>query len=178
MDSTPHTVHLTSYDRYEDILEYTVPSGTYQILKRDEWERQGIKATFGGFCREITELAVMPTPERPRVFEEYVAGVFASPEGPVFFKDERHVVGRFGQTTASVEDIVAMTNKRMKLYTLNHVEADGRKVMFSLLYEPRIGIGANPYDNEEEDIDILAMIATNIKHEAFFKAYKKDWIAG
>lgn len=53
--------------------------------------------------------------------------------------------------------------------------ADGKEVeRFRLLYQERLGIGANPFDNEEEDIDLLAMIAKNLAYPAFYQAYTKD----
>ncbi len=173
----PHTIYLKSYDRYAEILEYNLPAGTFVVHKREEWERRGLALTFGAFCSEKVRLAEAVSPERPESFKEHVIGVFASPEGPVLFMDDRHIVGRFGQTVARVDDVVAI-KKSMKMYSMSHRDVDGKVTEFKLLYEQRIGLGANPYDNEEEDIDLLALIAANIGHEAFFRAYTKAWNAG
>lgn len=151
------TIHLKSYDLYAEILEYTLPEGKFTILQRDKVEARGIPLNFGAFCRE----------------GEQVAGIFASPGGPVLFLDSQHIVGRYGQTSAIVQDLPGQSQKR---FTLIHKDAaTGHTTELSLVYEKRIGLGANPYDNEEEDIDLLAMIAANLGHEAFFRAYTKDW---
>ncbi len=150
------TVYLKSYDLYAEILEYTLPEGKFAILSRDKVEASGIPFTFGAFCRE----------------GQQVAGVFATPDGPVFFLDAQHVVGRYGQTYAWVKD-VPQQNKRH--FAFDHQDKD-RTVKFSLIYEKRLGIGANPYDNQEEDIDLLAMIASNSDRAAFYRAYTKEWV--
>jgi hypothetical protein len=151
------TLYLKSYDLYAEILEYHLLDGKFAILEREKFLALGVPMAFGAFCREGRQ----------------VAGLFASPEGPVFFLDSQHVVGRFGDTSATVKDVSGK-----KHFTLSHKRATGETVEFDLLYEPRLGLGANPYDNEEEDIDLLAMIATNIGHEAFFRAYTKEWAGG
>jgi len=155
----PRTLYLKSYDLYAEILEYHLPAGEFAILQREKFMALGIPLTFGTFCREGRQ----------------VAGIFASPEGPVLFLDSQHVVGRFGDTSATVMDLPGQTKKQ---FTLRHKQASGETVAFSLLYEKRLGLGANPYDNEEEDIDLLAMIAANIGHEAFFRAHLKEWAGG
>jgi hypothetical protein len=174
----PHTIYLTSYDRYSEVLEYNLPSGTFTVHKRDEWERRGLTLTFGAFCSERVRLAEAVPPKQPEAVKEHVLGVFASPEGPVLFMDARHIIGRFGHTTARVDDIVPAQKKNMKIFSLTHRAVDGKTTDFILIYEQRIGLGANPYDNEEEDIDLLALIAASIGHEAFFRLYTKEWVAG
>ncbi|MBZ5521718.1 MAG: hypothetical protein LAP21_05605 [Acidobacteriia bacterium] len=154
-----HTLYLKSYDLYDEILEYHLPDGKFAILPREKFVSLGIPLTFGAFCREGRQ----------------VAGIFASPEGPVFFRDAQHVVGRFGATSATVKDVPAQTKR---YFAFSHKQEPSQTVEFGLLYEKRLGLGANPYDNEEEDIDLLAMIASNVGHEAFFRAYIKDWVGG
>src|SRR4051812_31526751 len=115
-------IHLASYDLYQEILHYHYPDGKFAILKR-----QDVTAplSFGMFTRE----------------EDHVAGIFASPQGPVLFLDSRHLIGRLGATTASVEP----SRKARFHFTLTH---EG-KIEFDLHYKERLGIGTNPYDNEQ-----------------------------
>lgn len=153
------TLYLQSYDLYADVLEYKLQEGDFAILSRDKVETLGIALSFGAFCRE-----------GPRV-----AGIFATPQGPVLFLDAQWVVGRFGQTSATVKEVPGQTRKH---FTLTHRQPDATKVEFSLIYETRLGLGANPYDNEEEDIDLLAMITSGLGHEAFYRAYTRDWVSG
>jgi hypothetical protein len=150
-----HTVYLKSYDRYVDILEYHLPDGTFKIIHRDQWEKLGVPLTFGDFCSE----------------DHYVAGVFASPDGPVFFLNSQYVAGRYGQTSATVERLPAPA-KSTKRYAFAH-----KAVEFGVTYAERFGIGVNPYDNEEEDVDLLAWIVRMVQHEASFKLFTKDWVA-
>ncbi|SRR5258708_1144870 len=151
------TVYLKSYDRYDEILEYRLPEGQFAILAQDKFSLRGIPLTFGAFCRE----------------GEQVAGVFASPDGPVFFLDGQHVVGRFGQTSATVDDVTVQGLPRRR-FSFTHQEPASGKIKFRLYYKERLGIGTNPYDNEEEDIDLLAMIASGVRHETFFRLYTRE----
>lgn len=152
------TVYLKSYDLYAEILEYSLPEGKFAVLPREQFELRGIALAFGDFSRE----------------GDQVAGVFASPEGPVFFLNEKHLVGRFGRTTASVDDL-AVAFKRRRMYRLTHREESGEETDLVLVYDTRLGIGANPYDNEEEDIDLFALIASGIRGEQFFRNYTRAW---
>jgi hypothetical protein len=153
------TIYLKSCDLYDEILEYQIPEGTFAIVPREQFAARGIPLTFGNFCRE----------------GQQVAGIFATPEGPVIFLDAQQVLGRFGECFATVKDVPGQTKK----YFTFVLKADGKQMeRFGLMYERRLGIGANPYDNEEEDIDLLAMIATNLQHEGFYRAYSKEWVGG
>jgi hypothetical protein len=145
-------IYLTSYDLYVEVLAYRLPEGTFTILTRDDFIRLGIQRSFGTFSRE----------------GEHVAGVFASPTGPVLFLDSRHLVGRLGCTHAKVEPAAGS----MLQFTLTHEE----KIEFSLVYRDRPGIGVNPYDTEPEDVDMFAMLASGLRKEQFFRNYVKDWV--
>jgi hypothetical protein len=159
MDTMTHTVYLHSYDRYVDVLEYHLPDGTFKIIHHDEWEKLGIPLTMGNFCSE----------------DHYVAGVFATPEGPVFFLNSQHVVGRYRWTVATLEKLPPPP-KCMKRFTLFHKELYSKTVEFGVIYTERFGIGTNPYDNEEEDVDLFAWIERMLKSEASFKLFTKDWV--
>ena len=149
-------VYLKSYDRYDEILKYHLPSGRFAVLKDEKFKVLGLPLTFGSFCSEGPQ----------------VAGVFASPGGPVFFLDAQNVLGCFGETTATVTDVPGQSKRR---FAFSHKPSSGEAVEFGLLYKQRLGLGANPYDNEEEDIDLLALIVRNLGSEAFFRAYTKQW---
>ena len=151
-------VYLKSYDRYDEILKYHLPSGRFAVLKDDKFRALSLPLTFGSFCSEGPQ----------------VAGLFASPDGPIFFLDERQVVCRFGETTANITVVPGQTNRQ---FTFSHKPADGEAVELSLVYKQRLGLGANPYDNEEEDIDLLALIVSNLRFEAGFRAYTKEWVS-
>lgn len=151
---TPHKVFLVSYDDTGEVLEYQPDTGAFAILSRRELERRGLRATFGGYMRE----------------GKHVLGIFASPGGPVLFHDDARVLGRHGQVTATLP---AHEPGHNRVFTLFEHDAP----VFAFEYENRLGVGANPYDNDPEDIDVAASIATNIPHKAFFKLYTKDWVS-
>lgn len=153
------TVYLKSYDLYAEILEYSLPEGKFAIRQREQFAGRGIPLTFGDFSRE----------------GDQVAGVFASPQGPVFFLNEIHLIGCFGRTAAKVDDL-AVGFKSRRMYRLTHREESGKETDLTLVYDTRLGIGANPYDNEEEDIDLFALIASGIRFEQFFRNYTKEWV--
>jgi hypothetical protein len=67
--------------------------------------------------------------------------------------------------------------KSTKRYAFAHKALDGKTVEFGVTYAERFGIGVNPYDNEEEDVDLLAWIVRMVQHEASFKLFTKDWVA-
>ena len=62
-------------------------------------------------------------------------------------------------------------------FILTHVDQAGGKTQFSIFYKERVGIGANPYDNEQEDVDMFAMLAEGFLREQFFRNYTKEWIS-
>jgi len=134
-------VYLKSYDVYNEFLRYEWPRGDFVVLSRADFEHLNIPADFGAFTRE----------------GEHVAGVFATAEGPVIFVDSRHVTARFGHTKALIEQ---------GEFRLTH-----NWTTLSLRYEPRLGLGANPYDTEQEDIDLFALITAGLGREQFFRAY-------
>jgi hypothetical protein len=149
-------IYLQSYDRYNEILKYHLPSGEFSVLMEENFKPLGLPMTMGRFCNEGPD----------------VAGLFASPDGPVFFFNQRQVVCRFGETSASVAAIPGESKNR---FTFIHKPANGEAVELSLVYKQRLGLYANPYDNEEEDIDLLALIVSNLRFEAAFRAYTKEW---
>src|SRR5258708_37056513 len=90
-------IYLKSYDRYDEILKYHLPSGRFAVLKDDKFKALGLPLTFGSFCSEGPQ----------------VAGLFASPDGPVFFLDERQVGCRFGETTPNGTVAPGETNRQL-----------------------------------------------------------------
>jgi hypothetical protein len=151
------TVYLPSYDLYREVIEYHIPGGTYTVLDRDAFVKRGLPFSFGNFVRE----------------DENVAGVFASPEGPVFFMNERHFVGRYGYTRAKIDEIVTPPWKaKLKKFQLIHSEGV-HTIQFDLMYKARLGLGVNPYDQTEEDIDLFERMARQVRDEAFFRHYTR-----
>lgn len=150
------TLYLKSFDRYDDILEYHLPDGRFAVIGRQDFSAFGIAPTLGTFSREL----------------EHVAGVFASPDGPVFFLDAQRVLCRFRSTTARVVQLASVVP--MWEFILTHVDPAGGKTQFTVFYKERIGIGANPYDTEQVDVDMFAMLAQGLLREEFFKNYTKE----
>jgi hypothetical protein len=96
------------------------------------------------------------------------AGIFASPDGPVFFMNEERLPLRYGCSSAR---IVTQPDTPMMHFTLTATDEYGHAYTFSMHYRERYGIGTNPYDNDPEDIDLLALIAKNLSRETFFTRY-------
>jgi hypothetical protein len=97
------------------------------------------------------------------------AGVFASPDGPVFFLNEEHLPLRYGYASAIT---VKQQDAPMMHFTLTAMDESGHAHRFSMVYRERHGIGTNPYDNDLEDVDLLALIARNLRQEFFFSRYR------
>ena len=147
-------IYLASYDLYLEVLEYDPDSGAAAIIARADFERLGVPFAFGRFTREGSE----------------VMGVFASPEGPVFFLGRHRVVGRFGEIRASVTPTADATgDERHFRFTLYR----GAELEFVFDYRERHGIGTNPYDIEPEDVDWAASIAAGVRREEYFKNYTR-----
>lgn len=89
-------------------------------------------------------------------------GVYASPTGPVFFMDSQKIDGAFGEITVTAQD------KRFRV-------AKGR-LGFEIPYEPRTGLHTNPYDLEQADIDLFALMERGAKSEEWWAAYTRPWV--
>ncbi len=151
----PRTIYLRSYDIYNEFLEYNLPDGRFAVITRSHFETLAAPRAFGAFTREGSR----------------VAGVFASPAGPVVFLDSQQITARFGCTTATIDPAVGDATQQ---FTLTHDGPEGR-INLTLSYRERPGLGANPYDTEPEDVDLLAMIASGLRREQFFRAYTRDY---
>ena len=147
------TIYLASYDRYLEVLEYYLPEGRYALRERAEY----IPLTRGAFTRE----------------DSHVVGIFATPDGLMFFFDSEHLLLRFGKALATVTQ---EPGKPVMHFALTAEDSEGKTHAFALRYAERHGIGTNPYDNEIEDVDLLAMIARGLGYRSFFDAYIKDWL--
>ena len=144
---------LPSYDRYSEFLEYGANSGRHRIVAKEEIERSGGAGAFGLFTREGNS----------------VFGVYATPDGPVFFHDALRIRGAPGALSATVE--VAQ-----KTQTLNRFRLfQGPYCMIDVRYAQREGIGTNPYDTTLEDVDLFALIASRIDRREFFERYTREW---
>jgi hypothetical protein len=147
-----HSLYLPSYDVYDDVLQYSLPEGASSILSRARYTAGTNAFAFGLFTRE----------------GPHVAGIFASPDGPIVFLDTRRVICRFGRTMAATEAIAEGPTRQFTLQNDGATE-------FSLSYKERVGLGVNPYDTELEDIDLFAMIARGLRNEQFFRNYTRAW---
>ena len=92
-----------------------------------------------------------------------VAGVYASPGGPVFFLGTDRVAVRFGEVQ------VTATNNVFR------IAVEGREKIV-LRYAERHGIGTNPYDRERSDIDLFALMARGASDPRWWDAYTKPWV--
>lgn len=151
----PASIYLRSYDYYNEILRYDPPTGTHAIITRADFEALGVKPHFGWFVRE----------------EAVVVGIYGSPEGPVFFFNSRRIPARLGRTTAQVEE-VGPSRLRFTLFNDGAALEDSR---IAIEYQERLGLGANPYDNEPEDIDLFAWIARGLSSSAFYQLCTREW---
>ena len=64
-----------------------------------------------------------------------------------------------------------MPEQSLRHYSFSQEES----IEFNLTYKSRPGIGANPYDNDLEDVDLFAMISAGVGREQFFRAYTREW---
>src|SRR5579872_4561044 len=98
---TRRIVYLGSYDLFDEFLQYELPQGRFAIITRHDFEELATPAAFGAFTRE----------------GNHVAGVFASPRGPVVFVDSQQVTASLGHTSAAIEPASAPS---MQQFTLVH----------------------------------------------------------
>jgi hypothetical protein len=152
----PPIIYLRSYDRFDEFLRYELPRGSFVIITRNDFEALAVPAGFGAFTREGNR----------------VAGVFASPRGPVVFVDSQQVNASFGHTSAA---IVPASAPSMQQFTLIHDHPLEANVTLTLTYRERSGLGVNPYDTEREDVDLFALLVSGLNRDQFFRAYTKDW---
>lgn len=83
---TSRIVYLKSYDLFNEFLRYELPQGRFPVITRRDFEALATPYAFGAFTREGNR----------------VAGVFASPRGPVVFVDSQQVTASFGHTSAVI----------------------------------------------------------------------------
>ncbi len=141
-------IYLRSFDRYADILRYEPATGSFQKLTRSAWEALGVPLGCGAFISD----------------GERVAGVYGSSEGPVIFVNGHRVTARFGTHAARLDAVDGL-----KLWWFVLLENGEPVLRFE--YEERFGLGVNPYDNEPEDIDLMAMIAAGLRSPQFYRTY-------
>jgi hypothetical protein len=151
----PRIVYLKSYDLFDEFLRYELPHGRFAVITRHDFEALAISSDFGAFTRE----------------GDCVAGVFASPRGPLVFVDSQQVTASFGHTTAAIEPASAPS---MQQFTLIHDHPLEAKVILTLAYRERPGLGVNPYDTEPADVDLFALLVSGLTREQFFRVYTKD----
>ena len=147
---TNRKIYLRSFDKHAEILEIDADQGKVRVIERTAFEPLGVPRNFGAFTREGAD----------------VYGVFASPQGPVFFKNSITALGRFNRVRAELHLDERSRLQRFELW-------DGDVLVFSALYKERQGIGANPYDTAREDVDLFALMAAGVKKPQFFENYTR-----
>lgn len=144
--------YLRSYDKNERVLKYDAASGAHRVMSRAEAEHAGLKKGFGAFVEE----------------DGSVYGIFASPDGPVLFRNEQRVPVRLGATTARV---VIDSDSRIHCFSVT----DNGVHVFGTHYREREGLGANPYDQSPEDVDLFVMVTEGLKKPQFHANYTRPW---
>lgn len=142
-------MYLRSYDTFKETLEYDVDTGASRLVSREAVERAGLQRTFGMFTR---------------VGDRFF-GVYATPEGPVFFGDDVRVLGRFGMTRGYIE-----LDKASEIHCFALFDS---RLVLSTHYPERDELGTNPYDTEPEDVDMFAAIARGTESRQFFENYRR-----
>jgi hypothetical protein len=150
--TAPPLLYLRSYDTVKEVLEYAVKTREWRVLTREEATALGVALRRGAFAREGNQ----------------VAGYFTTPEGPAFFHNKKRFLGAFGKVSSRIELIAKTTRKR---YTLSIAGS----TVIDLVYEQRHGVGTNPYDTEEEDVDLFALIAARVSDKTFFNNTTQRW---
>jgi hypothetical protein len=118
---------------------------------------------FSTLAREVPA-----SPEHPITLGAYVMeykryiGVYASPGGPVFFHENDRFDGAFGSVSVTAE------NGKFRL------AQDRRKV--EIPYTPRAGLHTNPYDREQHDIDLVALMVRGARDRTWWDAYTRPWL--
>ncbi|MFZ6747628.1 hypothetical protein [Undibacterium sp. Ren11W] len=146
-------IYLKNFDNYLQILEYDTYEGSHRITTRDEITKNNVKISFGTFVVEGNN----------------VVGVYATPKGPVFFKNETKLLGSLGAIKVEIQKNVKPGINHFSLYS------KGQRV-FETTYLDRDGIDCNPYDTEEEDINMFVMLSNATEKSQFFINYTKDWL--
>lgn len=150
----PREIHLRSYDVHAEVLAYDADSGCSRPVTRLEAERLRRPLTVGMYTREGA----------------CVFGVYATPDGPVFFRNSERIAVTFGRTRALVEFDPTTDMHHFVLLI------DAQPVM-SVCYRGRDGVGANPYDTEPADVDLFAALARAFEQPRFFETYTRAWVA-
>ena len=144
-------IYLRDHDTYSCVLEYHPDTGDHRLLARQAFEQCGASLAFGWFS---TEAGV-------------TFGVYASPAGPVFFRNAQRITCAFGVTRAYVEEDAATGLCR---FVLVHEGA----AVFSIDYARRSPLHAHPYDTSVEDADRLRAIASGMERRQFFDNYSRS----
>ncbi|MET3120345.1 hypothetical protein AAKU64_004597 [Undibacterium sp. GrIS 1.8] len=144
-------VYLKNFDQHNLVLEYDNYDGSYKIISREFAKQKELNFTFGIFV----------------VVSSNVVGVFASPDGPIFFKNETRVLGSLESTEVKVS-----TEPNIHYFSL---WSNSQKI-FDITYQDIDGIDSNPYDTKQEDVDMFSMLASATKKKQFFINYTKNWV--
>jgi hypothetical protein len=120
--------------------------GPFSTLAREVPADPGHPITLGAYVME---------------YKRYI-GVYASPGGPVFFHESDRFEGAFGSVSVTADD------GKFRL-------AQGRRKV-EIPYTPRTGLHTNPYDREQPDIDLVALMVRGARDRTWWDAYTRPWV--
>lgn len=135
---------LPHHDVHARVLEYDVEGGEWSARRRSE-----VDAPHRGFYVELPP---------------GVAGLYASPSGPVFFLDGRRV--------PLTEDVLIRLERGRRRNTFA-LERDGRRLL-ELSYAPPDDIGVGDFSSETER-DFFAWVAETFPDPQATAWYTCDW---
>ena len=158
--SAPERIYLRSYDSVNEVLEYACATRAWRILSRDEFSALGRPEAFGAFARGVPAKSGAG---------ELMGGVFATPDGPAIVAGSKRALVQPVKTQARIDELP----EGRRRFSLTR----GGSHELELIYEERHGVGANPYDVEESDVDLFVAIRDGLKREGWIAAYTRQWPA-
>jgi hypothetical protein len=122
-----------------------------------------IYGPFSTLAREVPADPAHPITLGAYVMEfKRLIGVYASPGGPVFFHENQRFDGPFGSVTVTADDgKYRITKGPLKV---------------EIPYTPRTGLHTNPYDREQADIDLIALMVRGARDRKWWDAYTRPWV--
>lgn len=157
--SAPPLLYLPSYDTVNELLEYACVPRTARFLTRTEFGALGAKETLGAFARGV--------PAKSGAGALFGA-VFATPAGPALIAGNQRALAQHPKTEAH---IAPLPDKRRR-FSLSRCGSQ----LLELIYEERHGLGTNPYDQEEADVDLFVAIRQGLQNPRWYEGYTRAWI--
>ncbi len=158
--TAPELLYVPSYDSVHEVLEYAVGTKAWRVLSRNVFASFGRPEAYGAFARCVPAKSGAG---------ELLCGVFATPEGPAFVAGSKRALAYQGKTEARI-DSLPERRRRFSLLT-------GGRHQLEVIYEERHGVGTNPYDVAESDVDLFVAVQLGLKQEKWFAAFTRPWPA-